>query len=308
VDKNSDGTVTGTKTYYPFGEARFSTSLMLTDKLFTGQREMTGLGIYHYGARFYSPKLGRFLSADTINLNPANPQKLNHFSYGANNPLRYTDPTGHRACDNVDEAGRCITEPGGGGSGFGGLHPKPPKHGGERGGTCEEGNYSPHCPGWHFYTTTNLVCPAYDNCTEEEMKDWFLRFVYPGQDPSEPVVDEHRYSVSFCINDRCVPMGPYGAIEVEVVDDFTTVNTTLSTHILYNGRVVRHLYQGEDGAWYVSSYGYGNNTVVDALPPDAVPGPDSTVSVSMAPPNQLLGPYIFNNGDYQMFQTILLNH
>jgi RHS repeat-associated protein len=33
--------------------------------LFTGQREMTGLGIYHYGARFYSPKLGRFISPDT---------------------------------------------------------------------------------------------------------------------------------------------------------------------------------------------------------------------------------------------------
>ena len=74
--------VTGADTrYYPFGEARFSTSLMLTDKLFTGQREMTGLGIYHYGARFYSPKLGRFLSAATITQNLTNPPKLNHFSY-----------------------------------------------------------------------------------------------------------------------------------------------------------------------------------------------------------------------------------
>ena len=42
--------------YLPFGEARSDTDLMLTDKLFTGQREITGLGIYHYGARFYSPK------------------------------------------------------------------------------------------------------------------------------------------------------------------------------------------------------------------------------------------------------------
>ena len=56
---------------------------------------MAGLGIYHYGARFYSPKLGRFLSADTIVPSYANPQNLNRFSYVTNNPLRYTDPTGH---------------------------------------------------------------------------------------------------------------------------------------------------------------------------------------------------------------------
>ena len=59
---------------------------------------MTGLGIYHYNARFYSPKLGRFLSADSIVPNPANPQDLNRYSYVRNNPLRYTDPTGNRPC------------------------------------------------------------------------------------------------------------------------------------------------------------------------------------------------------------------
>ena len=47
---------------------------------------MAGLGIYDYGARFYSPKLGRFLSADTIVPNVHNPQDLNRFSYVRNNP------------------------------------------------------------------------------------------------------------------------------------------------------------------------------------------------------------------------------
>jgi RHS repeat-associated protein len=68
---------------------------MLTDKLFTGQRQIAELGMYHYGARFYSPKLGRFLSADTIVPGYDNPQNLNRYSYVINNPLRYTDPTGH---------------------------------------------------------------------------------------------------------------------------------------------------------------------------------------------------------------------
>ena len=67
---------------------------MFTDKLFTGQRETAGLGIYHYQARFYSPKLGRFLSADTIVPDPANPQDLNRYAYVRNNPLKYTDLAG----------------------------------------------------------------------------------------------------------------------------------------------------------------------------------------------------------------------
>ena len=36
------------------------------------------------------------MQADTIVPNPANPQSLNRFSYVLNNPVRYTDPTGHR--------------------------------------------------------------------------------------------------------------------------------------------------------------------------------------------------------------------
>jgi len=83
---------------YPFGETRLSTGSIFTDQLFTGQREMAGLGIYHFNARFYSPKLGRFLSADTIVPNPANPQDLNRYGYARNNPLRYTDPSGNRPC------------------------------------------------------------------------------------------------------------------------------------------------------------------------------------------------------------------
>ncbi len=79
-----------------------ATGSILTDKLFTGQREITGLGIYHFNARFYSPKLGRFLSADTIVPGYANPQNLNRFSYTVNNPLRYNDPSGHKVCEGQD--------------------------------------------------------------------------------------------------------------------------------------------------------------------------------------------------------------
>jgi hypothetical protein len=45
------------------------------------------------------PGIGRFLSADTIVPNPASPQSFNRYAYTLNNPVRYTDPTGHVCYD-----------------------------------------------------------------------------------------------------------------------------------------------------------------------------------------------------------------
>ena len=52
-------------------------------------------GLYYYGARYYDPELGRFISADTIVQSPYNPQTLNRYSYCSNNPINYVDPSGH---------------------------------------------------------------------------------------------------------------------------------------------------------------------------------------------------------------------
>jgi hypothetical protein len=46
-------------------------------------------------ARYYDPGLGRFISADSIAPGKDNPQNRNRYSYTLNNPLIYTDPTGH---------------------------------------------------------------------------------------------------------------------------------------------------------------------------------------------------------------------
>ncbi len=46
------------------------------------------------GARFYSTRLGRFLSADPLVVSPGDPQALDRYAYVRNNPLRYVDPTG----------------------------------------------------------------------------------------------------------------------------------------------------------------------------------------------------------------------
>jgi RHS repeat-associated protein len=61
---------------------------------FTGQR-LDSTGLYYYGARYYDPGIGKFISADTIVPDPANPQSLNRYACCLNNPLKYIDPTGH---------------------------------------------------------------------------------------------------------------------------------------------------------------------------------------------------------------------
>jgi hypothetical protein len=58
----------------------------------------------HFNARYMSPLIGRFLSADSIVPEPGNPQAFNRFSYVINNPLRLVDPTGHTyLCDWICE-------------------------------------------------------------------------------------------------------------------------------------------------------------------------------------------------------------
>jgi RHS repeat-associated protein len=93
---SDNGTVIESLKYYSFGLTRELTGSDVTDKKFTGQR-LDETGLYFYGARYYDPLIGRFISADTIVPNPSDPQSINRYSYCLNNPLKYTDPSGHDA-------------------------------------------------------------------------------------------------------------------------------------------------------------------------------------------------------------------
>ncbi len=79
--------------YTPYGVTRSGT--LDTDRRYTGQRWEASLGLYDYGARFYSPGLGRFIQADTIIPESGRALQLNRYTYATSNPIRYTDPTGH---------------------------------------------------------------------------------------------------------------------------------------------------------------------------------------------------------------------
>ena len=72
--------------YLLYGVPRWISGTLPTDVTFTGQRDLAGINLMHYKARFYSDSLGRFLSADTIVPKPGNPQALNRYSYVNNRP------------------------------------------------------------------------------------------------------------------------------------------------------------------------------------------------------------------------------
>ena len=69
---------------------------------FTGQRWDGVIRLYDYNARYYDPAIGRFIQPDTMVPEPGNPQSLNRYSYVNNNPVRYTDPSGHAICASDD--------------------------------------------------------------------------------------------------------------------------------------------------------------------------------------------------------------
>ena len=72
-----------------------TTAPLQTTYRYTGQRHEPDIKLYYYIARWYDNRRGRFTQPDTIVPEPANPQSLNRYAYVNNNPVRYTDPSGH---------------------------------------------------------------------------------------------------------------------------------------------------------------------------------------------------------------------
>ncbi|MBU4333403.1 MAG: hypothetical protein KKD07_03070, partial [Candidatus Omnitrophica bacterium] len=87
--------------YLPFGEIneyayeKFGSDEEVAKLYFTGKRKDDETGLYYYGARYYDPEWGRFITADSLVQDPVNPITLNRYSYCGNNPIVRVDPTGH---------------------------------------------------------------------------------------------------------------------------------------------------------------------------------------------------------------------
>ena len=94
VVANAGGVVIQKTHYYPFGAAfAENTGRDKQPYKYNGKEldEVHGLNLYDYGARHMEPALGRFTSVDPL---AEKYYAVSPYAYCANNPVKYTDPTG----------------------------------------------------------------------------------------------------------------------------------------------------------------------------------------------------------------------
>jgi RHS repeat-associated protein len=91
---SATGTVISELRYKAWGEERYASGATPTNYTYTGQYSYTDdFGLMFYNARWYDSSLGRFAQADT--LIPSGVQGYDRYAYANNNPIIYTDPSGH---------------------------------------------------------------------------------------------------------------------------------------------------------------------------------------------------------------------
>jgi RHS repeat-associated protein len=85
---SSAGSVTSTRRYDAFGNFELGAT---NGYAFTGREWDSETGLAYYRARYYDPKIGRFISEDPIGLDGGD---INFYAYVGNNPINWTDPAG----------------------------------------------------------------------------------------------------------------------------------------------------------------------------------------------------------------------
>jgi len=94
ADTDSSGTLLDLYKYGPYGEPKDINNNELwagaTNFRYTGQMTLPFLQVYHYKARVYDPKWGRFLQTDPI----GSKDDLDLYAYTGDDPVNKSDPTG----------------------------------------------------------------------------------------------------------------------------------------------------------------------------------------------------------------------
>ena len=87
--------------YDTFGETELVVEEEENSIRYAGEMYDASTGQYYLRARYYAPDIGRFTSADRYAGKTTDPASLNLYTYCGNDPVNYTDPSGHSRESNL---------------------------------------------------------------------------------------------------------------------------------------------------------------------------------------------------------------
>lgn len=102
LELDDEGQIISYEEYYPYGSTSYQAGRNLAEVnlkryRYTGRERDEETGFNYHGARYYTPWLGRWISADPTGLQDA----LNLYGYTGGNPINFNDPAGmERVCPN----------------------------------------------------------------------------------------------------------------------------------------------------------------------------------------------------------------
>ncbi|UHA71910.1 RHS repeat-associated core domain-containing protein [Paenibacillus sp. 481] len=94
--RDANGKVLNQYTYDIWGDPLKSAEQTPNIFRYSGEYWDSTTNLQYLRARWYDPSVGRFINEDTYEGELGNPLSQNLYTYVENNPLKWTDPTGHR--------------------------------------------------------------------------------------------------------------------------------------------------------------------------------------------------------------------
>ena len=94
---DANGNLAATYDYDAFGNMISETGSADNYIKYAGYQKDDENGLYYLNARYYDSVIARFITEDTYTGQKNDPLSLNLYTYCANNPIMYTDPSGHKS-------------------------------------------------------------------------------------------------------------------------------------------------------------------------------------------------------------------
>ncbi|VAW98248.1 hypothetical protein MNBD_GAMMA22-2437, partial [hydrothermal vent metagenome] len=87
-----------TEHYQAYGERTVNNANADQNRFwFTGKPQDSNTGLSYFGARYYDPLIGRFMSVDPVGAREGDVHNFNRYAYANNNPYMFVDPDGKDA-------------------------------------------------------------------------------------------------------------------------------------------------------------------------------------------------------------------